>query len=388
MKLSAFLLVFLTACGGTVLIDTAPGTDAGAGNDGSTAPNADGGNPAADGGVPIACPSKTTELFTLVGANQPSIDGLAVDDRGNVAFTFPREDAQRRLVGFHVSNASGSYALANPENGTTGIGASVVVEGGIVYFVGAGALRKVAFDNQPAQVVGTLPAGISAMGGEFTQGKAGVLYGDADNGTDNGKRALFLYRAPSEIATMTHDGVGLTFFAGFDRGFIAIGRSNGALYTGLDATGSTTLEDTQGHTLQAPIGVLATGGGPYAYWTERKGGIETIVRTVIPSLDPAERSTPAPIDPVAASNTDAFDALAVLGLDDVLVASSCKQCVRRSSTLRRYRAGVAAAVAGDGIDGHVTDDISALAVRGGCAFWAELGSSGGARAARIYWRKL
>ena len=52
MKLSAFLLVFLAACGGTVLIDTAPGNDAGAGNDGGTTPTADGGNPTADGGVP------------------------------------------------------------------------------------------------------------------------------------------------------------------------------------------------------------------------------------------------------------------------------------------------------------------------------------------------
>lgn len=388
MKLSAFLLVFLAACGGTVLIDTAPGNDAGAGNDSGTTPTADGGNPVADGGTPIACPATTTELFTLTGANEPSIDALAVDDRGNVAFTYPREDSQRRLVGFNVANPAKSYALENPENGVTGIGSSVVVEGGVAYFVGKGALRKVGFDDQPSQPVGTNPAGIAAIGGEFTQGKAGALFGDADNGTDNGLRALFRFHAPSEITAMTHDGVGLTFFAGFDRGFIAIGRSNGALYTGLDINGTTTREDTQGHTMQAPIGVLSTTGGPYAYWTERKGGVETIVRTIIPSLDPTDRSTPAPIDVVASTDTDLLQSMAVLGLDDVLVASSCKQCVRRAATLRRFRAGAPTSVAGDGIEGHTTDDISALTVRGGCAFWAEVGSGSGGRASRIYWRKL
>ncbi len=387
MKLSAFLLVFLAACGGTVLIDTAPGTDAGAGNDSGTTPTADGGNPV-DGGGTLACPGTTTELFALTAANEPSIDALAVDDRGNVAFTYPREDGQRRLVGFNTASPSKSYALENPENGVTGIGPSVVVEAGVAYFVGKGALRKVGFDNQPSQSAGTNPAGIAAIGGELTQGKAGVLFGDADNGTDNGKRALFMFRAPSEITSVTHDGVPLAFFAGFDRGFIAIGRTNGALYTGLEATGAATLEDTQGHTLQAPIGVFTSAGGPYAYWTERKGGVETIVRTIIPSLDPTDRSTPAPIDTVASSNTDLLKSMAVLGMDDVLVASSCKQCVRRSATLRRFRAGAPASVAGDGVDGHITDDISALAVRGGCAFWAEVGSAGGSRASRIFWRKL
>lgn len=389
--LSAFLLVFLAACGDTVLIDTAPASDGGTGvptADAATSGLSDGGAIPTDAAAVIpACPAATSALASLGATNNPTVQAIAVDQAGNVAFTYQHlSDGQNRLAGFNVSNPGDLRALASPDTGIAGIAPSVAVEGGVAYFV-SGSLRKVGIlDKQPPSSAGVLPAGLASLGA-FSSVKNATLFGAADNGTDNGKHALFMFRLPSEISALTHEGVALTGFTAFDKGFVAAG-TDGTLFTGLEASKATSLEPTQGKTVQLPLGVMTKSAIAYVYWTARQGGTDSIVRTVLPSLDPVDRSAPAPIETVA-SSTDAIKNLAVLDYDDLLVTGSCRSCVRRSSTMQRHRGGVAGPavsepVAGDGIDGHVTDDISALVVRNGCAYWAEQNSTG----VRIYWRKL